>query len=262
MNDHFLIPRLAPGEASALFERHVGDLRRGAGPTDLVDLNVRGTPNRTGGAVPRPWVVEGWRKQVIEQIDMPEDMTISERSTFGLRVGRAVEEVISPILADAAHDGTWWYLSLAVFPDLVYRRWPVVGTGADLLLSRDRWLGGLGSGKGKDRNFLKNSWRRWVVFGPVGDRIEPPLGEDEMVQMLERAAVARNIPLIRQCALAIGEYGSEFPSGRMEFARALMRRVSWYTGSTTLDIYPEHELCEFVRGVAADLVAATAKRAR
>ena len=140
MNDHFLIPRLAPGEASALFERHVGDLRRGAGPTDLVDLNVRGTPNRTGGAVPRPWVVEGWRKQVIEQIDMPEDMTISERSTFGLRVGRAVEEVISPILADAAHDGTWWYLSLAVFPDLVYRRWPAVGTGADLLLSRDRWL--------------------------------------------------------------------------------------------------------------------------
>ncbi|RLP11033.1 hypothetical protein [Propionibacterium australiense] len=239
-----LIPRLSTSEAHELLLEHSGVLGGGAPPDSLVRLDVQGTPNPTGGAAASPSDLERWRQGIVERVGGIDARSREGRDELGVQLGRAIQEIICPIPADAAHDGTWSYLALVVFPDVVNRRWPGEWVNGQFTLPAERWIGRQTTGR--DRNYLKLAWRRWVVLGEVMSEARPLLGEDEFGALLERTAVARNKRLVVAAARVIIQRGPGYPGGRMEFARQLMKRIAARTGPLLLDIRTDDELMDVV----------------
>lgn len=253
-----LIPRLKASEAMKIFSAHEEALSEGRDSSDLIDLDELGVVNPTGGAAATQQQVKQWRDQIVSRLEGIDLSTQEGRQRHGLVLGRAIVEVIDPVRADAAHDGVWSYLSLQVFPDVVHDRWPGERSQGKVKLSVDRWIGGTGN---RDRNYLKLAWRRWTVLGDIMEAALPLLGEDEFGQLLERSAVARNKPLIREVAKVVLEYGPDQPGGRSEFARDFMKLVCMKTGSLYLDILSGDEIHDFVQREAAGVVRSKARRA-
>lgn len=245
-----LIPRLSTSEASKILTDHARSLEGGALPEELVRLeDVPGTPNPTGGAAASPADVQRWRWEVVELLDGIDTHSREGRDALGVALGQAIEDVIHPVPADVAHDGTWSYLSLVVFPDVVNRRWPGEVRNARLILPDERWIGHQTTTR--DRNYLKLSWRRWIILGEVMREARPRLGEDEFGALLERTAVARNRRLVTAAARTIILRGPRYPGGRMEFARQFMKRIAERTGPLLLDILSDEEILSVV-GAEAD----------
>lgn len=231
-----LVPRLTTGQAQQRFV----ELEKLLDEDGLVETFVAvdlpiAAANPTGGQVATPAEIAGWREAILHRMEeIPP--TRGEAARFGAELGRAIEEIISPMRADAAHDGVWAFLTLAVLPDVVLRRW---GPGGENnRLPADRWIGRAAMGGGRDRSYLKTVWRRWRVLGPLMLQA-PMLGEDELVQLFERTAIARNERLVRVCAQEVLAFEGQ---GRMEFARELMKLVSYQTGVRLLDVLPDEEL--------------------
>ena len=148
---------------------------------------------------------------------------------FDARLGNALHLALKIIPADAAHEETWNFLSLVVLPDVSLTRFPT--------LTEERALGG-------QRNVLRRAWSRWEILGELLMRGTPLLGEDELVGLLERTAVARNRSLVQ--ALAERVLGYEGVRARSEFARELYKRVRYRTGPLMLDLYSSAELDDLI----------------
>ena len=93
-------------------------------------------------------------------------------------LGRTLHEHLRIIPADAAHDETWSFLTLVVFPDVAVIRFP------DMHVNRLI---------GTPRNVLRRTWFRQEVLGDLLHSTGRPLGEDELVGLFERSALARNV---------------------------------------------------------------------
>jgi hypothetical protein len=98
---------------------------------------------------------------------------------------------------------------------------------------------------GTPRNVLRRTWIRQEVLGDLMHSSTRPLGEDELVGLFERTALARNRALIRRLAIAVLEY--EGQSGRSEWARDLYKRVTFSTGPRLLDALSDDELDALIR---------------
>lgn len=240
----FLVPQLTTGLALQLFREAAERLSAGVQPADLVRRDVVGTPNPTGGSAPDVARLEAWRREILGRLDGISPTSKPERDKHSLVLGQAIAEIINPIPADVAHDGTWSYLSLALLPDVVHARWPGDSRDGQVILPPERWIGAQAGNR--DRNYLKLAWRRWVVLGAVMSTASPALGEDEFGALMERTAVARNRRLIRAAAVKILEMGPTQPGGRAEFARSLMKQICARTGSLTLDVLSDEDLASFV----------------
>lgn len=247
----YLIPRITSAQARARLEEIQGAFEDGADARALVRIECpEAVPNATGGP-PASWPdIQRWRDEVVDALpvlDGPKRKQFNDRHAIDL--GRAVAEVIDPIPSDVAHDGTWRYLSLYVFPDVVAARWPAaLQADGRLRVPVDRWVG---APEGRDRNYLKTSWTRWVMLGDVLTGADPLLGEDELVQLMERSAVARNRRLIRATARVICSYTGRL--GRMDFARELLKAVCYQTGARSLDVLSDQELGDLVAQCAEPL---------
>ncbi len=159
-----------------------------------------------------------------------------QQPAFDARLGRALHESLRILPADAAHGGTWSFLTLVLLPDVAVTRF----TG----LPDDRGLG-----TKRERNVLSRAWNRWDVLGEVLTAGSPPLGEDELVGLLERTAVARNRTLVHELAKAVIDYTGD--TARSEYARELYKRTRYRTGPLMLDLLTRDELRELVRVEAA-----------
>lgn len=241
---HKLIPRVTIQQAGERLEEIQGALAEKRRPMELVRLTgTPAVPNTTGGAAASYEDLARWRRQILDHVHGLGTGSKIQNDLHGLRLGEALAAHIDPSPSDAAHDGTWAFLSLFVFPDIVHARWPEDPFTGEL--SKDRWVG---AQLARDRNYLKLSWRRWQVLGPVMEKAETPLGEDEFGALLERTAVARNVRLIRMAAREIvgfREHGS-----RMDFAREFMKVLTYQTGPRNLDLLDDESLEEIVRGAS------------
>lgn len=246
MTAHKVLPRYSVVHARERLTEIERRLSDGAIPAELVDLSFgAAAPNATGGQAAAIDDLSEWRHLVLERLAPAANLqTKMGRDQYGIILGRALEEVIHPGPSDAAHDGVWSFLALKVFPDIVHARWPMSGRR----LPADRWIGKQGGGR--DRNFLKLSWRRWKALGTV---LEVPegkvcLGEDEFGALLERSSLARNNSLIRVAAREIIDYAGRGP--RMQFTRELMKLITYQTGPLDLQILSVEDLAEIVHSCA------------
>jgi hypothetical protein len=159
---------------------------------------------------------------------------------FDSRVGRILVNRMALTPADGAAPEVWGWLSTVLVPDLVALRWPV-GQGARPHGSRVH---------GGNRNTFRRPWARRLVLGDLLDSGDPPLGEDELVNIFERSRMARDHRLARILA---EEVLASSVGARSAFTRDLTRLVRRHTGPKVLEILEEDELRTLVRQVATSV---------
>jgi hypothetical protein len=194
----------------------------------------RAAPVATGGRVASSEHIADVRAAVLETL-VPwrrlGTVPHTQAAAFDLALGRTLHEHLEIIPADAAHAETWNFLTLVVFPDVAALRFP------DLHV--DRLVGG-------PRNVLRRPWFRQEVLGALLHSTGRPLGEDELVGLFERSALARNHALIRRLAVAVLAYDG--PTARSKWARDLYKRVTFSTGPRLLDSLSDTELDAIIHG--------------
>lgn len=167
--------------------------------------------------------VSGW----IEGDRLPRNSV----ARFDLELGRALYGSMKIVPGDAANTGVWTFLSTVVFPDLVKLRFPD--------LHENRVLG-------HRRNTLRRLWERESVLGDLQAAASDPLGEDELVGLFERSALARNRPLVRALAEGVLSYDG---TDRSEFARRLYAEARYSTGPLLLDALDLNEIKAHVQNL-------------
>lgn len=193
-------------------------------------------PVPTGGSVASESRIREVREAVASALDglwsPGSAIRQAERAQFDRALGQALHASMRIVPADAAHAGTWTFMAAVVFPDLTWSRFPE--------LHEERVLGG-------PRNTLRRPWFRQEILGDLLSSSAQPLGEDELVGLLERSALARNRRLVRVLADAVVKHEGR---GRSEFARDLYKRVTHLTGPLLLDAVSTDELTGIVAALA------------
>jgi hypothetical protein len=162
----------------------------------------------------------------------------NQQPLFDAKLGRALHESLRIIPADAAHGSTWSFLTLVLLPDVAVTRF------SDL--ADERALG-----TKRERNVLSRAWIRWETLGEVLFDGTPVLGEDELVGLLERTAVARNRALVHELAKVVLGYAGN--TARSEYARELYKLVRRRTGPLMLDLLSSDKLAHLVQAEAAKI---------
>ena len=193
----------------------------------------RAAPVATGGRVASSEYIASVRAVVLKTVEPwgPSTVPRPQAAAFDLALGHTLHEQLQIIPADAAHDETWSFLTLIVFPDVAVSRFPDMH--ANRLI-------------GTPRNVLRRTWFRQEVLGDLLHSADRPLGEDELVGLFERSALARNRALIRRLAFAVLSYDG--PVARSEWARDLYKRVTFSTGPRLLDALSDTELDAIIHG--------------
>ena len=197
--------------------------------------HAHAAPVATGGSVANSDQIANVRAAVLKTIEpwlRLGTVARPQAAAFDVALGRTLHEHLRIIPADAAHDETWSFLTLVVFPDVAVLRFPDMHV--------DRLIG-------TPRNVLRRTWFRQEVLGDLLHSTDRPLGEDELVGPLERSALARNHALIRRLAVAVLAYDG--PTARSEWARDLYKRVTFSTGPRLLDALSDAELDEIIHMV-------------
>lgn len=239
MKRYLAYPRLPNTEALIILHKMQEALAQG--PEVLSELVASEHPRAeavpTGAVVATADQIGSVRTHVMEQLapwmtgrPLGRDATV----TFDIALGKALHESLSILPADAAHEGTWSFLSAVVFPDVVWARFPD--------LHRDRLIGK------RHRNTLRRAWARYDVIGDLQSQAVVPLGEDEMTGLFERSQLARDRQLLRTLAQMILDSDA---ANRSQFARGLLKGVTALTGTFLLDGLGPDELQLRLSGLVA-----------
>ena len=233
----FVYPRLSLPFAKARISE-IAEAMSSGGVSGVQALarteHPRAAPVATGGRVADSGHIANVRATVLKAIEQWRwlgRVSRTQAAAFDLALGTTLHEHLRIVPADAAHDETWNFLTLVVFPDVAVLRFPN--------MHLDRLIG-------TPRNVLWRTWYRQEVLGELLHSTDRPLGEDELVGLFERSAVARNRALIRRLAVAVLAYDG--PTARSEWARDLYKRVTFSTGPRLLDALSDAELDAIIYG--------------
>ncbi len=162
-----------------------------------------------------------------DKLGFPADLPRQNVSDFDRPATRILHETMNIIPADAASEDVWNFLSLIVLPDIAVWRFPA---RAD-----ERLLG-------RPRNTFRRLWWRGETVG--ADLIDGPngLGEDELVNIMERATLAANPRTAALLARVIVERGSEAPTGRSELMRDVSKRFLRHQAVINVDVISDSEV--------------------
>lgn len=232
----FVYPRLGRSVALSLAE----EIRRAAvedaaALSSLADVgHPLAAPVPTGGVVASADQIRRVREEVREAAApfIGDDLKVpsSKINLFDAAVGRALHESLAIVPADAAHEGPWSFLTLIALPDIAYARF------SDM--PDTRLIGAA------PRNVLRRAWQRVDVLGEWLWYGEQPLYEDEIVQITERLALARNHRLAHCMAKAIVDHSH---TARTECSRHVAKELVRQTGPLLLDFYDDDALEAFVQ---------------
>ena len=154
------------------------------------------------------------------------------------------------IPGEAAKHDVWSFLACVVFPDLVRWRFPGGGEGT----TPERYLGGV-------RNMLQRLWWRAETLhdgaSGKGYRLLQGLGEDELVQIMERPIIAGNGALARCLAGKLLEQSSERAGSRMLLMREAAKRLVRQSSLVSFDSMLEQEIEDAVSLVFRDVMQPT-----
>lgn len=123
----------------------------------------------------------------------------------------------------ASHDGMWHFFTIALVPDLVRWRWADARNEGP---ASDRWV----TVSHRGRNTFGRLWWRCAILADP-EAADPyhlvrELGEDELVQIMERPSFAGNRTLSQASAEVLLEFGAANPSAnRAELLREYQKRM-------------------------------------
>lgn len=221
---------------------------------DIVDLDPRklreiatihhpdAAPVEIGGHRVDDSVIEELRDRIRERAGIcgfPEPLNKGAVGGFDRPVTRILHSTMNIVPADAASERVWNYVTLVLLPDVAVWRWPMRATNRLL---------------GHPRNAFRRLWWRAEVVGP--DLIDAPngLGEDELVNIMERSTIAASSRLSR--ALAEKIFNSQTSMARSEVMRDSAKRLLRIQAVLATDILADSVLEDMVGRVVEDSIEA------
>jgi len=152
----------------------------------------------------------------------PTESTQASRGVFDAVSAEILWEQMDVSAAEASSQGMWSFVACVMLPDVV--RWRFAGGDAT---THERFLGGA---RGIRNAFGRVWWRAHVLRMPASEqhyRLLRELGEDELVQIMERPNLAGSTILARQIALAFLMRLQEMPANvtRSSLLRDAMKRL-------------------------------------
>jgi hypothetical protein len=226
MTGLFVWPRL-----SARAER---DLYVDVAPSPLLELRKRrdiehadAAPVAVGGVkVPESTVrdTQTRLRALADDLGFPEPLTRARVASFDQPASRLLHETMHIVPSDAASPGVWSFLSLVVAPDVALWRWPHAPPDDDDRVFRTSHFRRI---TGHPRNVFRRLWWRGEVVGVDLIDVESGrgLGEDELVNIMERVALASDRRLARLLAAAIVSLPSNLEVARSEVMRDASKRL-------------------------------------
>jgi|GEM_PF-492740 len=154
---------------------------------------------------------------------------------------------IDPV--EAARQEVWSCFALTLVPHLVHQRF----ANADGRISRERFLGGHFGGRNA---FGRLWWRAYLLHLPDDEepfRLLRVLGEDQIVQILERPNISGYRPLARAVAMEWAKHAlASSPAVRGEaLMRDAMKRVRRLSAFVSWELLRDDELQAIVAAVFA-----------
>lgn len=224
-----LWPRLPMAAARELYlEVSTADL------TELRDraevTHAAAAPAPVGGTpVERSTIesVQAGLRDLADSLGFPDALGRQRAAAFDQPATRILHEQMQIVPADAASTEVWNFVSLVVLPDIAVWRFPS--------RAENRILG-------HPRNTFRRLWWRGEVVGP--DLIDAPagLGEDELVNIMERPTLAANPVIARALAERIVALDADLGIARSEVMRDVAKRVLRLQASVNLDVLSREQL--------------------
>jgi hypothetical protein len=151
---------------------------------------------------------------------------------------------------EATKAGVWEFMCCVLLPDLVRWRFPGGPDGT----SPDRFL------SGRRNAFERLWWRAYLLHSP--DQGGSPyslldqLGEDELVQILERPSIAAIRPLTKHVAVEFLRAAARYPQiARRTLIREAQKRLMRLSAFVSYDALEDEQLCDAVRAVFGEVHA-------
>lgn len=215
------------------------------------------------GATPAPNEVMEKLSESIRQLAIdngyPEARSRSGIRHFDRPAGALLHDMMRISPADAAKPEVWNFVTLILLPDVAAWRFP----------TRESYrMMGAGYGETKSRSGRNAFGRLWWATEVLGyeatleaaDAAGEPLGEDEVVSIMERTAAIAPSALI---ARTIAGHGRKFFSAnqgkldlsRMNFFRELAKEITRLRALYNISALPEDQVQEFVNEACGRVLA-------
>ena len=255
----FLYPRISIARTSELAEEltnvTVGDAIRTSSLRD--NQAIFGA---TGGQrVPESRIASIQKKirELASKFGYPDSVSIerSRINVFDAEVSVVLIQDAEMAPSEASRTDVWSFFSTVVLPDLV--RWRFPGGASGTSLER---FGGNG---GVVRNTFGRLWWRGWTFGAStsdGELVLRDLGEDEIVQIMERSSIAGYPPLAVSLGSAVIQHAASAPRSvaRSELMRESAKRIQRLRSIISFESLSREELDKLVsNSVAATQFAMT-----
>lgn len=223
-----VLPRIAKHSATELLKVHLSSgLAEIAG--SMPDLTPTITYTPVGGQRVETHQLEQLRTDILalaREHGMPNRIT--EPSIFEGGGARLLRESLPMSANEASHEEVWSYLTCCWLLDVAVWRF---GVDAD----ERRFIGNV------NRNTFRRLWWRAEVLGPDIDLTK--LGEDELVNIMERPTIASDRRLARTVALEfLARVDEGAADSRMQLMREAMKRLLRLTPLMAFQALADHEL--------------------
>jgi hypothetical protein len=157
-------------------------------------------------------------RELADSHGFPKRANTKAKQGFDSDSGALLHESMNVCSADASHAGVWGFLCCVLAPGIVRWRFP----GDKGKTSEDRFLGGV-------RNCFGRVWWRAHVLRD-GTATDPyhflkELGEDELVQIMERPGLGKTPPVARQSCVSFLRAIRRLPKKRMAIMRDAQKRL-------------------------------------
>lgn len=173
----------------------------------------------------------------------PSPLDRASVAQFDRPATRILHEVMEIVPADAASEEVWNFVTLVLLPDVATWRFPDRST--------DRMLG-------RPRNVFRRLWWRAEIVGSDLIDISDGLGEDELVNIMERSTLAASPALARAVAQAVVLRGSSVKAARSELMRDLAKRVLRAQAVLCIEALDSGAVSELVERCLAESISSLA----
>ena len=208
----FVWPRLPLVPARLEMERLL-KLDAGALRVTASTSHPDAAPVAVGGPVVAEATILSVQTQIrglADRLGFPAELSQVTVSEFDRPATRILHDGMRIIPADAASEDVWSFLTLIVLPDVAVWRFP--GRAEARLL-------------GRPRNVFRKLWWRGETVGAEFIDVPGGLGEDELVNIMERPSLSANPTVARSLARAIHKQGLKTEIARSKLMRDVSKRV-------------------------------------
>jgi hypothetical protein len=176
----------------------------------------------------------------------PHPLQDSSRRLFDAESGKILHRTMQITPAEASSQAVWSFLACIMLPDVVRWRFP----GGDDGTAIERFLGGI---RGLRNTFGRVWWRAYTLYQAGNENAYEfldRLGEDELVQIMERPNLAGNLLLVRQvCRTFLDTTGQYKEISRSELLRDAMKRLRRLLPIISFETIDQHALESFVQEI-------------